>query len=69
MIKSVGSTRPAYKHNCGMHYSSFGQPLEQQLTLSLAAKQQWVESVELAIKQKAKHDFGCYAKEQQFVVT
>jgi len=46
----------------------FMTPLvEHQLALPLAAKQQWLESVELASARKEHHDFGHCLQEQQFM--
>jgi len=41
--------------------------VEHQLGLPLSTKQQWVESVDLAIAWKACHDFGDYLQEQWFM--
>jgi len=44
-------------------------PKEQTLQLLLTAKQQWLESVEIAMDRKKWHDYGQYPSEQQFMAT
>jgi len=48
-----------------MHFMA--QPVEHQLALPLAEKQQWLELLELASARKECHDFGQYLQEQQFM--
>jgi len=48
-----------------MHFMA--QLVEHQLALPLAAKQKWLESVELASARKERHDFSQYLQEQQFM--
>jgi len=48
-----------------MHFMT--SPVEHQLSLPLAAKQQWLKSVELASTRKECHDFGHYLQEQWFM--
>jgi len=43
--------------------------VEYQLSLPLAAKQQWLKSVELASARKEGHDFSHYLQEQRFMQT
>jgi len=47
----------------------FRKPKEHILKLALPAKQQWIESVQVAIDQKKRHEFGAYLSEQRFMAT
>jgi len=45
----------------------FRKPKEHILQLALPAKQQWVDSVQVAIDWKTRHEFGAYLSEQRFM--
>jgi len=42
---------------------------DQVLQLPLTTKQQWLESVQIAISRKKRHEYGNYISEQQFMAT
>jgi len=44
-------------------------PLDTCLSLPLAAKQQWLESIDAAIERIKIHDYGAYMAEQCFIAT
>jgi len=45
------------------------KPKDQVLQLPLTTKQQWLESVQIAISRKKRHEYGNYISEQQFMAT
>ncbi len=42
------------------------KPKDQVLQLPLTTKQQWLESVQIAISRKKRHEYGKYISKQQF---
>jgi len=43
------------------------KPKEQIVQLLLATKQQWIESMELAVRWKNQHEYGQYLSTQRYI--